>query len=130
MKVLIADDDRAIRFFLKTRIESEGYEVIEADNGLAALKALESKGAPIMAVLDWDMPHLAGIEVCRTIRKKRPHSDLYVLMITAETVEDGVVCALEAGADDYLRKPMSLNEFVARFRAGIRTITNSNGIVS
>lgn len=130
MKVLVADDDRAIRFFLKMKIESEGHEVIEADNGLAALEVLKSQGGPDMAVLDWDMPELPGIEVCRSIRKTRTHGDLYLLMITAETAEDGVVCALEAGADDYLKKPMSLKEFLARFRAGVRTISRHQNIMS
>ena len=122
MKVLVADDDRAIRFFLKMKLESEGIEVVEADNGQSALELLESQDGPSMAVLDGDMPKLAGIEVCRTIRKKRSHNELYLLMITADTAEDGVVSALEAGADDYIKKPMSMNEFVARVRAGARTL--------
>jgi signal transduction histidine kinase len=125
MRVLVADDDRTLRSFLSNCLQMEGMQVIEADNGHDALSALMSTHAPPIAILDWNMPVMDGIEVCREIRKKKDHGLLYIILITGAEQLD-VVDALDSGADDFIRKPFRREELRARVRAGLRIISLSH----
>jgi two-component system response regulator MprA len=116
-RILIADDDRAIREALARALSLEGYDVVEAPDGAAALSLIETS-QPDVAILDVMMPNVDGLTVCRVLRAER--NRLPVLMLTARTETADRVAGLDAGADDYLPKPFDLDELLARIRALLR----------
>lgn len=116
-KVLVVDDDRAIRESLARALELEGYDVRLAPDGAAALTAIRDD-RPDVAVVDLMMPNVDGLTVCRVLRAERDR--LPVLMLTARTETADRVAGLDAGADDYLPKPFDLAELLARLRALLR----------
>ncbi|MFF3251447.1 response regulator transcription factor [Actinacidiphila glaucinigra] len=116
-RVLVADDDAAIRRSLERGLRLEGFSVSLADGGMAALAAVRD-GAQDVVVLDISMPDLSGIEVCRTLREE--DDDVPVLMLSALDEAADRVAGLQAGADDYLVKPFALQELVLRLRALLR----------
>ena len=118
MKILVVDDERAVRESLRRALELEGYEIELADYGVAALNAVESRGEPDAMILDVLMPGLDGLEVARRLR--RGGSRLPILMLTARVEVDDRVAGLDAGADDYVTKPFALEELLARVRALLR----------
>jgi two-component system, OmpR family, response regulator MprA len=118
VKILVVDDERAVRESLRRALELEGYEIALADDGLAALETLEVGGEPDAMILDVLMPGLDGLEVARRIR--RGGSRLPILMLTARVEVDDRVAGLDAGADDYVTKPFALEELLARVRALLR----------
>ena len=118
MKILVVDDERAVRESLRRALELEGYEIELADDGIAALEALEANGEPDAMILDVLMPGLDGLEVARRLR--REGSRLPILMLTARVEVDDRVAGLDAGADDYVTKPFALDELLARVRALLR----------
>jgi two-component system response regulator MprA len=118
VKILVVDDERAVRESLRRALELEGYEIALADDGLAALEALEAGGEPDAMILDVLMPGLDGLEVARRVR--RGGSRLPILMLTARVEVDDRVAGLDAGADDYVTKPFALEELLARVRALLR----------
>lgn len=120
MKILIADDSSSVRAMLSMLLEQDGYEIIQARDGREGLEAA-TKYTPSIAVLDWEMPHLNGIEVCRRIRESNLNT-MYIVMLTSKGESDSVVEGLNAGADDYLVKPFSPAELKARIRSGVRLI--------
>ncbi len=115
-RILIAEDDRAVRDSLERALRLEGYEVETASDGAAALAAAESD--PDLFVLDIMMPYVDGMTVCRTIRNRGVRTP--VLMLTARHEVTDRVSGLDAGADDYLVKPFALDELLARVRALLR----------
>lgn len=119
--VLVADDDPIFRRVLQTWLQKWGHTVVVVEDGTEAWSALQRPGAPQMVVLDWMMPGMDGIELCRRLRD---HADTYryVLLITAKDDKQDVVAGLEAGADDYLTKPFDFDELHARVRAGMRIL--------
>jgi two-component system, OmpR family, response regulator MprA len=125
MKVLVVDDERAVRESLRRALELEGYEIELAADGNEALYRLESEAQPDAVILDVLMPGVDGLEVCRTIR--RGGSRVPVLMLTARTQVDDRVEGLDAGADDYLTKPFALEELLARVRALLRRTGDGSG---
>ena len=118
MKILVVDDERAVRESLRRALELEGYEIELADDGIAALEALEANGEPDAMILDVLMPGLDGLEIARQLR--RGGSRLPILMLTARVEVDDRVAGLDAGADDYVTKPFALDELLARVRALLR----------
>jgi len=121
MKILVVDDERAVRDSLRRALELEGYEIELAADGNDALSRLESNEEPDAVILDVLMPGVDGLEVCRRLRssgKKLP-----VLMLTARTEVEDRVAGLDAGADDYVVKPFALEELLARLRALLRRTT-------
>jgi len=114
VRVLVVDDDAAVRQSLERSLRFEGYEVATAADGLAALEVI-SKGRPDIAVLDVMMPRMDGLEACRQLRARG--DDLPVLMLTARDGLADRVSGLDVGADDYLVKPFALEELFARLRA-------------
>ncbi len=116
-RVLVADDDRAIRDALARALGLEGYEVLVAPDGAAALTAMRDH-RPDVLVLDVMMPGVDGLTVCRVLRSERDR--IPILMLTARTETSDRVAGLDAGADDYLPKPFELDELLARLRALLR----------
>ncbi|HAP76238.1 MAG TPA: DNA-binding response regulator [Acidimicrobiaceae bacterium] len=116
-RILLADDDRAIREALTRALTLEGYDVVQAPDGAQALALVES-AQPDAAILDVMMPNVDGLTVCRVLRAER--NRLPILMLTARTETADRVAGLDAGADDYLPKPFDLDELLARLRALLR----------
>jgi two-component system, OmpR family, response regulator MprA len=116
-RILVADDDRAIRESVERALELEGYDVLTASDGTRALAAIEA-ARPDLLILDVMMPGIDGLMVCRVLRAQR--SPLPILMLTALTQTADRVEGLDAGADDYLPKPFELDELLARIRALLR----------
>jgi two-component system response regulator MprA len=125
MKILIVDDERAVRESLRRALELEGYEIELAEDGAEALERLEAEPEPDAMVLDVLMPRMDGLEVSRTVR--RSGSRLPILMLTARTQVEDRVEGLDAGADDYLTKPFALEELLARVRALLRRTGDGSG---
>jgi two-component system, OmpR family, response regulator MprA len=123
MKVLVVDDERAVRDSLRRALELQGYEVDLANDGSEALARLETNGQPDAVVLDILMPGIDGLEVCRRIRQQG--NEVPVLMLTARDAVGDRVAGLDAGADDYLVKPFALDELLARIRALLRRASPS-----
>jgi two-component system, OmpR family, response regulator MprA len=118
MRVLVVDDERAVRDSLRRALELEGYDVELAADGEEALERLAQNGEPDAVVLDILMPRMDGLEVCRRLRREGHR--LPVLMLTARDEVENRVAGLDAGADDYLAKPFALRELLARVQALLR----------
>jgi two-component system, OmpR family, response regulator MprA len=117
-RILVVDDDRALRRAVSRALELEGYEVETAEDGVSALASLDERDhEPDLVVLDVLMPNLDGVRACRAIRSR---SQIPILMLTARTEVEQRVEGLEAGADDYLAKPFAVIELIARVRALLR----------
>ncbi|MBJ6724179.1 GGDEF domain-containing response regulator [Geomesophilobacter sediminis] len=122
MKILIAEDDPAFRKLLEKMLAHWGYDVVAARNGAEAYQILLSKDRPSLAILDWEMPELEGIEVCRNVRREIHDPYIYLILLTSHRREEDLVAGMEAGADDYLTKPYKQNELRVRLRAGRRIV--------
>ena len=122
--VLIAEDESALVTLLRYNLEREGYRVLEAKDGEEALLvAAEEK--PDLVLLDWMLPQLSGIEVCRRLRTRMETRNMPIVMLTARGEENDRIRGLDTGADDYLTKPFSMTELLARLRAVMRRIRPS-----
>ncbi len=122
MKVLVAEDDPALCELLSTLIESWGYEVVTAHDGKQAWQIINSDSPPRLIILDWLMPHLSGLEICRRIKKKTTVNLPYLLLLTSMDSRENLIEGLKAGADDYVTKPFDINELEARINVGRRVI--------
>jgi two-component system cell cycle response regulator len=122
MRILFAEDDPVSRHGLSAVLRKWGYKVIQASDGNEAWSILQSDNAPQLAILDWMMPGMAGIEVCRRVRHFRREPYIYILLLTARTQKEDIIAGLEAGADDYLTKPFDIHELQVRLRAGKRIL--------
>jgi diguanylate cyclase (GGDEF)-like protein len=122
MKILAAEDNLIFQSMLRSMLSKWGYEVLTARDGVEAWEILQSKEAPRLAVLDWMMPGLDGVEVCRRLREGPQEPYTYVLLLTGRTDCQDLVEGMEAGADDYLTKPFNTLELRARLRAGRRIV--------
>lgn len=125
MKILVAEDDPVSRRLLEVTLSKWGYEVVTCADGQAAWEALKAPDAPQLAILDWMMPLLDGLQVCRNVRNpaERPAEPyVYIILLTAKSQKTDMVTGLEAGADDYLTKPFDAQELRMRLRAGWRIL--------
>lgn len=118
-KILIVEDEKDIRDLVKAYLEKEGYQVFEAGDGTEAVKIARLSN-PDLVILDIMLPGLSGLDVLSTLRRE---SDLYVIMLTAKAEEVDKLVGLNMGADDYLTKPFSPRELVARVNAALRRLT-------
>jgi DNA-binding response OmpR family regulator len=122
MKVLIAEDDSVSRLLLESILREWGYEVIATDDGLAAWDCLQAGGGPRLVILDWQMPGLDGLELCRRARAAPATASVYILLLTGKGGTENIVIGLRAGANDYLTKPFDLDELAARLGVGRRVV--------
>jgi two-component system, OmpR family, KDP operon response regulator KdpE len=120
MRVLIAEDDAVSRRVLEVFLAKWGHEVVTTQDGAEAWQALSGEDAPQLAILDWMMPRMDGIEICRRVRGQSAEPYVYILLLTAKGQKQDVVEGIDAGADDYLTKPFGLNELLARVRVALR----------
>jgi len=130
MKVLIADDDPIPRRVVEASLRSGGYEPVVAADGLEVLRILSEPDGPRLLVLDWEMPRLDGLGVCRAVRTGPQEPYVYVLLLTANDRRDDIVEGLDAGADDYMTKPCDLGELQARLRAAVRILRLQDQLVA
>ena len=121
LKVLIVEDENSLLELLKFNFTKDGFKVDTAMDGETALEKILNK-APDLLVLDWMLPKLSGIELCRRIRKNKEIKNLPIIMLTARGEEEDRLRGLETGADDYITKPFSVNELMARVKAVLRRI--------
>jgi CheY-like chemotaxis protein len=128
MRILIAEDDPVSKYVLDAMLNNWGYEVVVTSNGNEAAEVLLGENAPQLAVLDWMMPGMDGVEVCRAAREKMRDKSLYVILLTAKAEKVNVVEGLEAGADDYIVKPFAREELRARVAVGARVIDLQNAV--
>lgn len=122
MRVLVAEDDPVSRRILESFLDRWGFEVELASDGEEAWRKLAKEVAPPLAILDWMMPGLDGIEVCRRIRATSRPSRVYIILLTARGTSEDIIRGLDAGADDYIRKPFDRGELRARVDAGVRVV--------
>lgn len=129
MRILIAEDDSTSRLMLAAILEKQGYEVIEAVDGIAAMNALQQNNAPRLAILDWLMPGLDGLEVIRRIRVLHTEHKPYLIMLTSMGAKNNIITGLDAGANDYLTKPFDPDELHARIEVGRRFVELQNELI-
>jgi two-component system cell cycle response regulator len=130
MRILIAEDDPNFRRLLAETLAMWGYEVVVAENGDAALQILQAEDPPQLAMLDWMMPGMNGIDVCRKVREERKDSYTYIILLTSQQRDEDLVTGMESGADDYITKPFKHNELRLRLRAGRRIIELQNELIA
>ncbi len=121
MKILIADDSEVTLELLEMALTHWGHEVVRAKEGKEALRLLLSEEAPRIAILDWMMPELDGLSICRKVREAN-REGIYIILLTARDSQQDLIRGLEAGADDYITKPFNKNELRARIGVGIRIV--------
>ncbi len=126
LTILIVDDDPAIREMISLALTSGDYEVQQAGNTMDARQAM-SRQTPDLVLLDWMLPGQSGFEFARSLRRDATHKQIPVIMLTARGQEEDKVAALEAGADDYVAKPFSISELLARIKAVLRRTRQDSG---
>jgi phosphoserine phosphatase RsbU/P len=122
MRVLIADDEKVSRTLLGSTLTKLGYEVTISEDGAQAWEALKADNHPKLAVLDWMMPGLEGVEVCRRVRELERGSYTYIILLTSRDEKQDVVAGFDAGIDDYLVKPFDAQELQSRIAVGTRIL--------
>ena len=122
MRVLVAEDNPVFQTMLRNLLVRWDYEVILAGNGMEAWEHLQANDGPRLAILDWMMPGMDGVEVCRRVRAVGKEPYTYLLLLTAKTESGDLVEGMEAGADDYITKPFDAHELRVRLRAGRRIL--------
>ncbi len=121
-EILVADDDPVLRLIATTMLKRAGYAVTPVSDGQQALTLLTADEGPSLALLDWVMPRLDGPEVLRRVRAAQGSRPPYVILVTSRGGADDIVAGLDAGANDYLTKPVDEEELIARVRVGIRVL--------
>ena len=121
MEILIADDDFVARGMLRKMLERLGHTVVSAENGREAWEKICARKNR-MVITDWEMPELNGLELCRKIRENQNQCYVFIFLLTAGEEKENIIVGLKAGADDYLTKPFSQAEFIARLNTGLRVL--------
>jgi sigma-B regulation protein RsbU (phosphoserine phosphatase) len=123
MRALVADDDPVTTTILTRTLGRWGIESVIARDGSHAWEIIAAGDAPPLAVIDWMMPGLDGLELCRLIRREAASASMYLILLTSRDQPDDIVAGLDAGADDYLVKPFRAAELRARINAGVRVLS-------
>ena len=130
-KILVAEDDPIYRHLLRALLERASFSVATVADGVSALREAQAEDAPRLLILDWMMPGMSGIEVCRRLRQEQTkHPYQYIILLTAKDAKADTVAGLESGADDYLTKPVDYQELLARLRAGTRILELEDRLVT
>lgn len=129
--ILIVEDEPSQMELLSFNLNAEGYDVLKAEDGEKGLLLFKENNIDLV-LLDWMLPNISGLEVCRQMRRSKDSSDCHLIMLTARGEEEDKVRGLDMGADDYIVKPYSIKELLARVRSGIRirTKTKSHGLLT
>jgi DNA-binding response OmpR family regulator len=130
VKILIAEDEPVSRHLLEACLKKWGYDVMAACDGNEAWEICQKQGIPELAILDWMMPGMDGLELCRKIRAQVSSQAVYILILTAKGGQEDVVEGLKGGADDYVVKPFDPEELRARVQAGVRIIELQKNLTS
>jgi phosphoserine phosphatase RsbU/P len=120
LPIIIAEDDLVSRTLISNLMAKWGFKAVVTQDGHEAMKALRAEPGPALAILDWMMPGMDGVQVCRRIRER--NKMVYLIMLTSRGTKENIVEALHAGADDYLIKPFDKNELLARIQVGFRIL--------
>jgi DNA-binding response OmpR family regulator len=122
MKVLVVEDEVVTRTSVAAVLTKAGLDVLSSEGGLHALDILQREPGPVVAIIDWLMPGLDGIELCRRVRLTNQSRSRYLILLTARDSKEDVVTGLRAGADDYVTKPFHPEELLARVHVGVRVM--------
>ena len=122
MRILIADDDEVARLELESLLSKHGYEVVATADGTEAWHVLQGEGAPRLAILDWMMSEMDGIDVCRLARQAPKLQGMYLILLASRTEKQYIIEGLKAGANDYITKPFDRDELLARISVGIEVV--------
>lgn len=129
MKILIAEDDPISRRMLEINLNRWGHEVLVCQDGAEAWEVFQQANAPSLAILDWMMPNLDGLNLCRQLRERPQGELIYIILLTAKTEKADIIEGLSAGANDYVAKPFDPEELKARVRVGQRVIDLQNRLI-
>ena len=129
-KVLVAEDDAVSRRLLQAFLTKWGYGAITASNGTEAWEVLQQSDSPRLAILDWMMPGLEGVQICARVREQSGRPYTYILLLTARAEKNDMLAGLKAGADDYLSKPFDSEELKARLNVGVRIIALQDNLIA
>ena len=129
-KIVVAEDDPTSRRILEVFLNKLGYQVTAVDNGRAAMEVLQREDTPQLVLLDWMMPEMNGLQICRQLRQAGRKRYPYIILLTARAEKVDVVAGLDSGADDYLPKPFDLPELQMRIRTGIRILELQEQLIS
>ena len=129
MKILIAEDEFTTRMLVQVSLENWGYRVESVADGNEAWSILKQKAAPNIAILDWEMPELNGLEVCRKVKEMGSENPPYIILLTGRDKKKDIVQGFDAGADDYMTKPFNDNELRARVRVAERQVRTQTSLL-
>ncbi len=129
MRILVADDSQTCRMILTSALNEYGYDVIETSDGMQAWLELSKPNAPSIAILDWVMPKLDGLELIQKVREANTERPPYIIMVTGKSAIKDIILGLDAGANDYLIKPFDPNELRARVQVGKRMIELQDALI-
>ena len=127
-RILVAEDDPVSRTLVSTRLAKWGYEVVVTNDGNEAMAVFRGPKPPLLAILDWAMPGMDGLEVCRRLRAAG--AMVYIILLTAHGTKENIIEGLRAGADDYLVKPFHPEELQARILVGLRAMTSQERLAA
>lgn len=130
MKILVAEDEYTTRMMVQVCLENWGYSVESVADGKAAWHILSGKKPPEIAILDWEMPEINGMELCRKIKSMDRNTPIHVIMLTARDSKTDITQGFDAGADDYITKPFNDDELRARIRVAERIVTIQSSLDS
>lgn len=128
VKILIAEDEFTTRMMVQVCLENWGYRVESVTNGTEAWAVLQKPDAPHIAILDWEMPEVDGVEVCRRAKEMEVANPPYIILLTARDSKTDIVRGFDAGADDYMTKPFNDNELRARVRVAERLVRTQSSL--
>ncbi|MCK4709153.1 MAG: response regulator transcription factor, partial [Gammaproteobacteria bacterium] len=122
MKLLIAEDDLTSRSMLEAVTGKWGFDVVAVEDGEAAWEILQQADAPLLLLLDWEMPKLTGLELCKRVRQQQTDMPAFIILLTSRSSVSDIVSGLEAGANEYIAKPFDNTELHARLEVGRRML--------